>query len=73
MPEERKGILTPNQEKGADELIKLDGVAERLDGPAIKIADNQVIERLKKRIPVEYHEEIYGIVDELFKAFGIEP
>lgn len=71
--EERKGILTPNQEKGADELWVNKGVMEAVDGPAIKLADNQVIERLKGKIPVEYHSSIYEIVDELFRAFGIEP
>ena len=69
----RKGILTPNQEKGVDELIVLDGFQERLDGLAIKIVDNQVIERLKKKIPEEYMEDVYAMVDELLGAFGIEP
>ena len=70
--EERKGVLTPNQEKGLDELIKLDGIKEKLDGPAIKLIDNQIVERAKKKIPEEYLEEVYTIVDELLKAFGIE-
>jgi len=70
---ERKGILTPNQEKGVDELIVLDGFQERLDGLAIKIVDNQVIERLKKKIPEEYMDDVYGMIDELLGAFGIEP
>jgi hypothetical protein len=70
--EERKGILTPNQEKGLDELIQLDGIKERLDGPAIRIVDNQIIERAKKKIPAEYLPEVYNIVDELMGAFGVE-
>lgn len=69
----RKGVLTPNQEKGADELIKLDGIKEKLDGPALRLLDNQVIERAKNMIPEMYHEEIYEIVDELFMAFGVKP
>lgn len=71
--ETRKGVLTESQEQGADDLIKLDGIAERLDGPAIRLVDNQVIERLKNKIPEEYLEDVYGIVDELFKAFGVQP
>jgi len=39
---------------------------ETFDGPAIRIADNQIIERLKNKIPKEYHNDIYGIVDAIF-------
>ena len=70
---ERKGILTPNQEKGVDKLIKLDGIAEILDGPAIKVADNKVIEKLKKKIPAKYLDDVYGMVDELLMALGVNP
>lgn len=70
--EERKGILTPNQEKGVDELVELDGIAERLDGFAIQVVDNQIIERAKKKIPAEYLPSVYEIVDELLSALGIE-
>jgi len=71
--DERKGVLTPNQEKGLDDLIELEGLAERFDGVIIKLVDNQVIERLKGKIPVEHHETVYAIIDEVFRALGIEP
>ena len=70
---ERKGILTRNQEKGIDDLIKLDGIAEMLDGTAIKLIDNKVIEKYKKKIPEKYMKDVYVMVDELLKAFGVNP
>ncbi len=70
--EERKGVLTPNQEKGLDELIVLDGIKERLDGIAIQLADNQVVEMLKSKIPEEYLGIVYEIVDEIFASLGVE-
>jgi hypothetical protein len=70
--EERKGVLTPNQEKGLDELIVLDGIKERLDGMAIQLADNQVVEMLKSKIPEEYLGIVYEIVDEIFASLGVE-
>lgn len=70
---ERKGFLTPNQEKGMDDLITLEGMAERLDGAVIKLTDNQGLERVKKKIPKEYHQEVYTVVDTIFSALGVEP
>ncbi len=69
--EERKGFLTPNQEKGIDELIELDGVAEAMAGIAIKIADNQVLERMKAKIPTEVLPAVYEVIDEILAAFGV--
>ena len=66
--EERKGLLTPEQEKILDDLVELKGIAEALDGAAIRLVDNQVLERLKAKIPAEYLPTVYEIVDELFKA-----
>jgi len=68
MSEERKGILTPEQEQQLDDLLDLNGVYEMLDGPAIRLADNQGIELLKQKLPEEYLPILYEIVDELFKA-----
>lgn len=69
--EERKGFLTPAQEKQLDALIKLDGIAESLDGPAISLADNQGLERLKSQITEKYPEMlpvIYEIIDTILGA-----
>lgn len=70
--EERKGFLTPNQEKGVDELIILDGIKEKLDGLAIKLVDNQGLERLKGQIPVEVLPIVYEVIDELLLSLGVE-
>ena len=68
MPEERKGVMKPEQEKQLDDIIELKGLMETFDGPAIRITDNKVIEGLKNKIPEEYHDTIYGIVDAIFDA-----
>lgn len=70
--EERKGFFTPNQEKGIDELIELKGIAEKLDGLAIKLADNKGLEKLKSKVPGEYLPVIYEVVDEVLLALGVE-
>lgn len=71
--DERKGILTPDQEKTLDKLVKFNNkVAEAIDGPAITLVDNQVIERLKQNLAVKYpgalEEFVYPMVDGLFLA-----
>lgn len=68
MSETRKGVLTPEQEKILDDLVKLKGIAEALDGPAITIIDNQGIERLLEKVPAETKEIIYQVVDMIFKG-----
>ena len=67
MPE-RKGVMTPEQETQLDDICVFKGILEAFDGAAIKIIDNQIIERLKSKIPAEYHDDIYGIVDVIFGA-----
>jgi hypothetical protein len=67
--EERKGFLTPEQEKILDELIKLKGIAEKVDGIAIQLIDNQGLERLKKTIEEKHpgaKELIYQVIDAIF-------
>lgn len=65
----RKGFLTPEQEKQLDELIELKGLYESMDGTAIKLADNMVLEKLKAKIPEEVLPVVYEVVDEIFKSF----
>jgi hypothetical protein len=65
---ERKGFLTPEQEKLLDKLIVLKGIAEALDGPAISLMDNVVVEKRKEKIPAEHLPLVYEIIDEIFDA-----
>ena len=65
---ERKGFLTPEQEKQLDDLIELSGVAEATDGIIIRLADNQGLERLKSKIPEDILPIVYEVIDEIMKA-----
>jgi len=66
MDEERKGVLTPKQEKILDDLYVAKGIKEVLSDLAIKYGDNLGLEALKKKIPEEYLPAVYAIVDSLF-------
>jgi len=68
---ERKGFLTPEQEKLLDKLIELKGVAEVFDGPGIRLSDNVALERLKSKIPEETLPIVYEVIDEIFDSFAI--
>jgi len=65
---DRKGFLTPEQEKKIDGLIELSGIAETFDGMAIRLADNQGLERLKPLLPPEALPVVYQIIDEIMGA-----
>lgn len=72
--QERKGFLTPEQEKTLDGLLKFNNkIVESVDGLAIQLIDNQGLERLKAKIE-ELHPGavalVYEVVDELFNALG---
>ena len=64
----RKGFLTPEQEKKLDELIELKGIYETMDGTAIKLADNMVLEKLKAKLPPETLPVVYEVIDEIFNS-----
>lgn len=64
----RKGFLTPEQEKQLDELIEMKGIYETMDGTAIKLADNMVLEKLKAKIPEDVLPVVYEVIDEVFKS-----
>ena len=68
--EERKGVLTKEQEEILDKLFKNSGIVEALDGVAIKMIDNIAIEKLKSKIPADYLPIVYQIIDEVFVALG---
>jgi len=66
---ERKGFFTPEQEKQLDEFIKLEGIYEAVDGPAIKLADNVVLDKLKEKLSEKNPEltaTVLAIIDEVF-------
>jgi hypothetical protein len=71
--EERKGFLTPEQEKTLEGLIKFNNkLAESVDGLAIQLIDNQGLERLKNKLAAVHPEAVqiaYEIIDALFDAF----
>ncbi len=69
----RKGVLTPDQEKKLDEVIKFKNkIAEGADGIVIKLIDNQAIEMLKDQAVEKFGEDvidtIYEIVDVIFEG-----
>ena len=66
--EERKGFLTPDQEKKLDTLIELKGIAETMDGTAIRLSDNLILEKLKAKIPAEVLPVVYEVIDEVFNS-----
>jgi hypothetical protein len=72
MEDTRKGFLTPAQEQQLDDVITGSKLVEALDGPAIKIADNQGLERLKpamvEKFGPEVLEMVYEVVDTIFEA-----
>lgn len=73
MEEERKGILTPEQEKLIDDLIVLKGAAEAVDGLAIKLIDNYGLEALKNKVKEKYPEAlptVFEIIDALMGVIG---
>jgi len=71
--EERKGVLTSAQEKTLDKLVvSKNSAIERVDGIAIALVDNQIIERLKGRLeekhPGALNDYVYPIIDALFEG-----
>jgi len=71
----RKGFLTPEQEQIADDVIELKGIYEVVDGPAIRIADNVGLQKLKEKYLKEKPEAlkyIYDFIDEVFALFERE-
>jgi len=69
--EERKGFLTSDQEKTLDKLIELKGIAEVVDGTAIKMLDNIALEKLKTKIPEDVLPLVYEVIDEIFNGLKI--
>ena len=64
----RKGFLTPEQENQLDDLIVLKGISEVMDGPAIRLVDNLLLEKLKAKIPAESLPVVYEVIDEIFNS-----
>ena len=69
--DERKGFFTPEQEVKLDEFVKLEGIYEAVDGIAIKLVDNILLEKLKAKLQEKNPalvETIEGIIDEVFAS-----
>ena len=71
--EERKGVLTPEQEKVLDTLLVFKNkAAESVDGVAITLIDNQLLERLKSEANEKYpgvvETYVYPMIDALFQG-----
>ena len=68
---ERKGLMTPEQEKLLDKLIPFKSkVGEAVDGPVIQVVDNQGIERLKGNLSPEVLEIVYQMIDIIFEGLA---
>ena len=70
MSEIRKGVFTQEQEEILDKLFVNSGIVEAMDGVAIKMVDNVIIEKLKAKIPAEYLPTVYEIIDEVMLALA---
>jgi hypothetical protein len=72
--ETRKGLMTPDQEKILDKVIKFKNkLAEAADGPTIRVVDNQLFDRLMDKLKEKHpgaEEIVYEIVDVAFEALG---
>lgn len=66
--EDRKGVLTKEQEQILDDLIKLRGIPEALDGVVIRIIDDKAIERLIAPLKSETKQLVYEVIDTIFEG-----
>ena len=69
--ESREGFFKPEQEKQIKELVDLGGVSGMMLGVAIKLVDNLLLHRLKRKYLAEKPEAlpiIYEFIDEVFEG-----
>lgn len=70
MDETRKGFFTKEQEKKLDDFIAAEGIYEALDGPAITLTDNLLLQKIKEKLVEknpEVVEMIESAIDEVFE------
>lgn len=72
MADTREGFMLPKHEEKLDRLIKFKNpIAESLDGPAIRLADNQGLQRLKPQIIKQLGEGalplFYQVIDTIME------
>lgn len=67
MNTERKGLLTKEQEKQLDDVIKLEGFLELVDLTLIKSIDNILIARFTEKMDDATLTLLHLGVDEIFK------
>ncbi len=71
MAEERKGFLTPDQEKKLHDILKLKGFLGVVDATVIKLLDNLLFEKLKAQLGENGPEilaTLFMVIDEVFDA-----
>ena len=69
--EERKGFFTPEQETKLDDFIKLEGLYEAMDGTAIKLTDNILLQKVKEALAKKNPElvvTVEAVIDEVFAS-----
>ena len=71
--DDRLGFLTPDEEKKADTYLKLKGLWEAVDGPAIKIADNQGLQLLKEKFLADKPDVVAIVYEVIDAVFAILP
>lgn len=66
--EERKGFFTKEQEEKLDTFAKFEGIYEAIDGPAIRLVDNVLLEKIKEKL-IEKNPDlvmtVFAIIDEV--------
>lgn len=67
--DDRLGFLTPDQHKKTDTYIKLKGIWEAIDGPAIKMIDDRGLQLLKEKFlsdKPDVLQLVYEVIDAVF-------
>ncbi len=64
---DRKGGLTNEQEKLVANHLKDEGIGGVLARAAVKLVDNQVVDRLLDKLDPELREDIYEMIDAIFE------
>lgn len=76
MVDERKGILTPEQEDIVEKAVRFKNpVLELVDGPVIKTVDNVFLEKLMTFLEGKYPEYvpyIYEAIDVVCESIKVE-
>lgn len=69
---DRKGLLTDTQEKIAAKYLKEKNVPKLVARIGIKLIDNRLIDPLIDRLDQDKRNNIYKIIDSIFKDLEVE-